>query len=151
MSLIDLHDAILHVEIQSILFLPKHQALTVAIVHIGRLKFAPKRNIRVPQQLLKTRWLSHAMRTQSVASVPNNFKELGRANERLFKRIVCAGNARHHKESDGRGRRLIAGPSQFRTLQFLAETILRTAKEGERDPSTLQRMALLELQIAPRN
>jgi hypothetical protein len=36
-------------------------------------------------------------------------------------------------------------------VQFLAETILRTAKEGERDPSTLQRMALLELQIAPRN
>ena len=36
-------------------------------------------------------------------------------------------------------------------VQSLAETILRTAKEGERDPSTLQRMALLELQIAPRN
>jgi hypothetical protein len=36
-------------------------------------------------------------------------------------------------------------------VQFIAETILRTAKEGERDPSTLQRMALLELQIAPRN
>jgi hypothetical protein len=36
-------------------------------------------------------------------------------------------------------------------VQSLAETILRTAKEGERDPATLQRMALLELQIAPRN
>jgi hypothetical protein len=36
-------------------------------------------------------------------------------------------------------------------VQSLAETILRTAKEGERDPSTLQRMALLELQIAPGN
>ncbi len=36
-------------------------------------------------------------------------------------------------------------------VQSLAETILRSAKEGERDPSTLQRMALLELQIAPRN
>ena len=34
-------------------------------------------------------------------------------------------------------------------VQSIAETILRTAKEGERDPSTLQRMALLELQIAP--
>lgn len=35
-------------------------------------------------------------------------------------------------------------------VQAIAETILRSAKEGERDPSTLQRMALLELQIAPR-
>jgi hypothetical protein len=32
----------------------------------------------------------------------------------------------------------------------IAETILRTAKEGERDPATLQRMALIELQISPR-
>jgi hypothetical protein len=36
-------------------------------------------------------------------------------------------------------------------LQFLAETILRTTKEGERDPATLQRLALLELQISPRD
>ena len=35
-------------------------------------------------------------------------------------------------------------------VQSLAETILRTAKDGERDPATLQRMALLELQISPR-
>ncbi len=32
----------------------------------------------------------------------------------------------------------------------IAETILRTAKEGERDPVALQRMALMELQITPR-
>jgi hypothetical protein len=36
-------------------------------------------------------------------------------------------------------------------LQFLAEAILRTANDGERDPVTLQRMALLELQITPRD
>jgi hypothetical protein len=36
-------------------------------------------------------------------------------------------------------------------LQSLAETILRTTKEGERDPATLQRLALLELQISPRD
>jgi hypothetical protein len=36
-------------------------------------------------------------------------------------------------------------------LQSIAETILRTAKDGERDPVTLQRMALLELQITPRD
>jgi hypothetical protein len=36
-------------------------------------------------------------------------------------------------------------------VKAIAETILRTAKDGERDPTTLQRMALLELQITPRN
>jgi hypothetical protein len=35
-------------------------------------------------------------------------------------------------------------------VQAIAESILRSAKEGERDPSALQRMALIELQIAPR-
>jgi hypothetical protein len=35
-------------------------------------------------------------------------------------------------------------------VRSLAETILRTANEGERDPTTLQTMALLELQISPR-
>jgi hypothetical protein len=32
----------------------------------------------------------------------------------------------------------------------IAESILRTAKEGERDPATLGRMALLELAITER-
>lgn len=36
-------------------------------------------------------------------------------------------------------------------VQSLAETILRSSKEGERDPSTLARMALLELAISPRH
>lgn len=35
-------------------------------------------------------------------------------------------------------------------VQSIAETILRTASEGEREPATLQRMALLELQISSR-
>ena len=35
-------------------------------------------------------------------------------------------------------------------VQSLAESILRTANEGERDPAALQRMALMELQISPR-
>jgi hypothetical protein len=35
-------------------------------------------------------------------------------------------------------------------IQSLAETILRSTKEGERDPATLARMALLELVISPR-
>jgi hypothetical protein len=44
-----------------------------------------------------------------------NLIELGRANERLFKRIIPTGNSRPHEESNGRGRGLITGPSQFRT------------------------------------
>ena len=36
-------------------------------------------------------------------------------------------------------------------VQALAESILRTAKDGESDPATLQRMALIELQISPRH
>jgi len=36
-------------------------------------------------------------------------------------------------------------------VKAIAETILRTAKDGERDPAILQRMALLELQITPRD
>ena len=36
-------------------------------------------------------------------------------------------------------------------VQSIAETILRTARDGERDPKTLQRMALIELQISPRH
>lgn len=36
-------------------------------------------------------------------------------------------------------------------VRSLAETILRSAKEGERDPITLRTMALVELQISPRN
>ena len=32
---------------------------------------------------------------------------------------------------------------------MLAESILRTAQTGERDTTTLQRLALLELQLTP--
>jgi hypothetical protein len=35
-------------------------------------------------------------------------------------------------------------------IHSIAETILRTANDGETDPAILQRMALLELQITPR-
>ncbi len=35
-------------------------------------------------------------------------------------------------------------------VALLAESILRTAKTGERDVAVLQRIALLELQLAPR-
>jgi hypothetical protein len=36
-------------------------------------------------------------------------------------------------------------------VKSIAEAVLRTAKEGERDPATLQRMALIELQISSRD
>jgi len=41
-------------------------------------------------------------------------------------------------------------PVSSANVQSIAETILRTAKDGERDPAILQRMALMELQISPR-
>jgi hypothetical protein len=36
-------------------------------------------------------------------------------------------------------------------VQSVAETILRTAQDGEREPEVLARMALLELQISSRS
>ena len=41
-------------------------------------------------------------------------------------------------------------PVSSSSVSFLAELILRNAKNGELDVATLQRMALLELQITPR-
>ena len=45
----------------------------------------------------------------------------------------------------------LSDPVSVAHVNSIAETILRTAKDGERDPATLQRMALLELQITTRN
>jgi hypothetical protein len=42
-------------------------------------------------------------------------------------------------------------PVDSARVQSLAETILRSTKEGERDPAILARMALLELLISLRN
>jgi hypothetical protein len=42
-------------------------------------------------------------------------------------------------------------PVSLAHVDSIAETILRSAKEGERDPATLVRMALLVLQITPRH
>jgi hypothetical protein len=42
-------------------------------------------------------------------------------------------------------------PVSSTQVNLLAESILRTAQQGERDPAVLQRMALLELQITPRH
>jgi hypothetical protein len=41
-------------------------------------------------------------------------------------------------------------PVHSSNVKQLAESILRTAMAGERDPSVLQRIALLELKITPR-
>jgi hypothetical protein len=40
-------------------------------------------------------------------------------------------------------------PVSAHKVNRLAETILRASKGGERDPSVLQRLALLELQLTP--
>jgi hypothetical protein len=45
---------------------------------------------------------------------------------------------------------MLPDPVTSTQVNQLAESILRTAREGERDPTILQRMALLELQITPR-
>ena len=42
-------------------------------------------------------------------------------------------------------------PVSSRHVQSIAESILRTAQNGETDPTVLQRMALLELQLKPRD
>jgi hypothetical protein len=41
-------------------------------------------------------------------------------------------------------------PVSSSSVQSIAETILRSAQHGETDPKTLERLALLELQLAPR-
>jgi hypothetical protein len=41
-------------------------------------------------------------------------------------------------------------PVSSANVQSIAQSILRSAKEGEIDPIALQRLALLELQITPR-
>jgi hypothetical protein len=41
-------------------------------------------------------------------------------------------------------------PVSSANVRSIAESIMRSAKEGERDPVALQRLALLELQITPR-
>jgi hypothetical protein len=42
-------------------------------------------------------------------------------------------------------------PVSSSNVQSIAQSILRSAQEGERDPIALQRLALLELQITPRS
>ena len=40
-------------------------------------------------------------------------------------------------------------PVSSMRVQTIAESILRSASEGERDPRTLQTMALVEMQLRP--
>ena len=42
-------------------------------------------------------------------------------------------------------------PVSSANIQSIAESILRNAKSGERDPAALKRLALVELQITPRS
>jgi hypothetical protein len=69
-------------------------------------------------------------------------------NERFFKRIF---RTRHYPTDDNGdekcNRNTSASALSSEHVQSVAETILRTAKDGERDPAVLQRMALLELAL----
>jgi hypothetical protein len=40
-------------------------------------------------------------------------------------------------------------PVSSNCVQIIAESVLRNANDGERDPQTLQTMALVELQLQP--
>jgi hypothetical protein len=46
---------------------------------------------------------------------------------------------------------ILPHPVSTAYVQSIAETILRTANDGERDVATLRRLALLELQISSRD
>jgi hypothetical protein len=46
---------------------------------------------------------------------------------------------------------ILPHPVSTAHVQSIAETILRTANDGERDVATLRRLALLELQISSRD
>jgi hypothetical protein len=46
---------------------------------------------------------------------------------------------------------MLPHPVSSAHVKSLTETVLRSAQEGERDPATLGRMALLELQISSRD
>src|SRR5437016_4557601 len=88
------------------------------MVHIGCTKICirPKRNLLVARAVAKEHVTSAVHQTNSVGHVSSKyFTELARDNERLFKRFLPSGNSRHPEECDGRGRRLVAGPGQFRT------------------------------------
>lgn len=46
---------------------------------------------------------------------------------------------------------MLPHPVSSAHVRSVTETVLRSAQEGERDPATLGRMALLELQISSRD
>jgi hypothetical protein len=71
-------------------------------------------------------------------------------DERFFKRFIPPETIRLMKIALDAAVASLPEPVSTSHVRAIAETILRSAKEGERDPSALQRMALLELQIAPR-
>jgi hypothetical protein len=78
-------------------------------------------------------------------------RRLAKGDERFFKRIFSAGYDRHHEECLDAAVASLPDPVSSAHVQSIAETILRTAREGERDPLTLQIIALMELQITPRH
>jgi hypothetical protein len=65
--------------------------------------------------------------------------------------IFCAASDRHHVQQALEGAvATLPHPVSSAHVRSIAETILRSAQEGEQDPETLRRLALLELEIFPR-
>jgi hypothetical protein len=85
-----------------------------------------------------------------VSSIINDCKRT-RRDEGLFKRIIFTETVALMKEAMDAALASLPDPISSTHVQSIVGTILRTAKDGERDPATLQRMALLELQIAQRD
>jgi hypothetical protein len=85
MYLIDSHDAILHVEIQSFCFSPN--AKPSAMVHIGYRKFAPERNI-VPKERgsPNSRDCSNPLQTAPACESCGNARGRARVNGRALRR-----------------------------------------------------------------
>jgi hypothetical protein len=70
--------------------------------------------------------------------------------KRLFKRLFRLTPSKAMTVAMSSALATLPRPVSSRHVQSVAETILRTAKVGERDPKVLERVALLEFQISPR-
>jgi len=71
-------------------------------------------------------------------------------HEGFFERVLSSRGDRAYDKRLGGRCRGSAGPVHSSHITILAESILRTADAGERDSSVLERIALMELQIAQR-
>jgi hypothetical protein len=72
------------------------------------------------------------------------------AHERFLARVFPARHVKKMAKAMDSALSTLPHPVGSARIRSIAETILRSSKEGERDPAVLARMALLELSISPR-